>query len=148
MALLPSRRTENPLTAFRGMLDEFFSEPFFRMGDRDLAGTMWPRLDINEEKNQYIIRADLPGVSKEDINVSIDGDVLTISGEKKQERREGEGEYSHLERTYGSFSRSFSLPEYVDKESVDANYKNGVLELRLNKTGEPKRKAKQIEIKS
>ncbi|MBD3317976.1 MAG: Hsp20 family protein, partial [Chitinivibrionales bacterium] len=139
MAFLPSTRRENPLTSFRNMLDEFFGEPFF-MSDREISGKMWPRVDITEEKERFLVRADLPGISKDDINVSIEGDTLTISGEKKEEHKREEGTYSHLERSYGSFQRSFSLPEYVDKENVDAKYKNGVLELSLVKTGEPKKK--------
>jgi len=128
------------------MLDEFFNEPFF-MGDRNITGATWPRVDINEEKERYLVRADLPGMTKDDINVSIEGDTLIISGEKKEERKKEEGAYSHLERTYGSFQRSFTLPEHIDKEKVDASYKNGVLELSLLKKEGPERKSKQIEIK-
>lgn len=144
---LPSRRTENPLTAFRGMLDEFFNEPFFRLGNRDLSSRMWPLVDIVEEKDQYTIRADIPGMKKEDIDVSIEGDLLTIKGEKREEHEQKEGEYSHLERSYGSFTRSFTLPEHVDKQKVDAAYKNGVLELKLNKTQAPERKPQKVEVK-
>jgi HSP20 family protein len=146
MAFLPSTRRESPLTTFRDMLDEFFGEPFF-MSDREITGRAWPRVDITEEKDRYLVRADLPGLSREDISVAIEGDTLTISGEKKEEHKREEGAYSHLERTYGSFQRSFTLPEHVDKEKVDAKYANGVLELSLRKTGEPKKKSKQIEIK-
>jgi HSP20 family protein len=143
---LPSIRRGSPLTTFRSMLDEFFNEPFF-MGDRNITGATWPRVDINEEKERYLVRADLPGMTKDDINVSIEGDTLIISGEKKEERKKEEGAYSHLERTYGSFQRSFTLPEHIDKEKVDASYKNGVLELSLLKKEGPERKSKQIEIK-
>lgn len=148
MAQLPSRLRENPLTTFRSMFDEFFNEPFFRMTDRDLTGRVWPRVDITEKEGKFLIRADLPGIKKEDIDVSVEGEVLTISGVKEQaEIREEEAEYSHLERTYGSFCRSFTLPDYVDKENVEATYSNGVLELSLNKVREPERRAKQIQVK-
>ncbi|MFP4014451.1 MAG: Hsp20/alpha crystallin family protein [Chitinispirillaceae bacterium] len=144
---LPAIRTGNPLSTFRSMLDEFFNEPFF-LSDRDLTGKMWPRVDINEDKERFVVRADLPGMKKEDINVSIEGDTLTISGEKKEEFKKEEGAYSHFERSYGTFNRAFTLPENVDKDKVDAKYKDGVLELSLIKTGEPKIKGKKIEIKS
>ncbi|MFP4164521.1 MAG: Hsp20/alpha crystallin family protein [Chitinispirillaceae bacterium] len=143
---LPARRTTNPLSAFRNMLDDFFSEPFL-MGDRDMSEKVWPRVDITEDKERYLIRADLPGIKKEDINVSIEGDTLSISGEKKEESKKEEGAYSHLERSYGTFQRSFTLPENVDKEKIDARYRDGVLELSLLKTGEPEIKGKQIEVK-
>lgn len=147
MAQVPSRLRENPLTSFRSMFDEFFNEPFFRKTDRDLTGRVWPRVDIIEQRGTFIIRADLPGLKRDDIDVSVEGDVLTISGEKKEETREMQPEYSHLERTYGSFCRSFTLPDYVDKENVEAMYTNGILELRLRKTREPERRAKQIQVK-
>jgi len=128
------------------MLDEFFSEPFF-MGDRDISRSMWPRVDITEENERFLVHADLPGMNKEDIDVSIEGDTLTISGEKREQKKKEEGAYSHLERAYGSFQRSFSLPENVDKEKVDAQYTSGVLELSLPKTAEEKKMGKKIEVK-
>lgn len=143
---LPARRTTNPLATFRNMLDDFFGEPFL-MADRDMSGKVWPRVDITEDKERYQIRADLPGLKKEDINVSIEGDTLSISGEKKEEIKKEEGAYTHLERSYGSFQRSFTLPENIDKEKIDAHYRDGVLELSLLKTGEPEVKGKKIEVK-
>ena len=146
MALLPSIRTESPLATFRSMIDDFFSEPFL-LSDRDVSGRIWPRVDITEEKDRFVVRADLPGMNKNDINVSIDNDTLTISGEKKEEHKREEGAYYHFERSYGSFQRSFTIPEYVSRDNVEAKYTNGVLELSLKKTGERKRMGKQIEIK-
>jgi HSP20 family protein len=86
-------------------------------------------------------------MKKDEIIVAIEGNTLTISGEKKEEHKREEGNYYHFERTYGSFQRSFSLPDFVDKDKVDATYNNGVLELTLRKTGEQKRQGKKIEIK-
>ncbi len=145
---LPSLREENPLMSFRKMFNDFFNDPFFAT-TRDLStsNTFWPRVDIADEKERVCIRAELPGMSKDDINVTINNDILTISGEKKIERKSEQGGYNHFERSYGEFERSFRLPDYVSKEKVDANFKNGVLELSLIKTGEEKPKAKQIEIK-
>lgn len=145
--LLPSVRYERPLGAFRGMLEDLFNDPFFALAGRDITGTAYPRVDIEEKQDHYLIRADLPGLKREDFDVSVENNVLTISGEKKEEKREEKEGYRHLERTYGSFSRSFALPEHVDAENIDASYKNGVLELQVKKTREPEKKAKRIEVK-
>ncbi len=147
MALPSHRRAGNPVAAFRSMLDDFFKEPFFS-SDLDAAQSYWPKVDITEDKERFLVRADLPGMEKDDINVLIEGDTLTISGEKREEIKREEGAYSHLERSYGLFQRAITLPENVDKEKVDASYRNGVLELSLIKTGEPRVKGKKIEIKS
>jgi HSP20 family protein len=142
---LPSLRSGNPLYAFRSMLDDFFNEPL--MPEKLLSTKSWPRVDITEEKERFIIRADLPGLKKEDINLSLEGDTLTISGERKDVIKKEEGGCCYSERVYGAFSRSFTLPDNVSKEKIDAQYKDGVLELSLVKVGEAKKKALQIDIK-
>jgi HSP20 family protein len=147
MATLPVRQSKNPLSIFRTMMDDFLNEPFFT-GDLGFSERFYPRIDITEDKERYLVRADLPGLDKNDITVSIEGDSLIISGERKSERKVEEGAYSHMERTYGSFQRSLTLPQNVNKDKIDASYKNGVLELSILKTGETKAKGKQIEIKS
>lgn len=148
MASVPSRRYDRSVTSFRDFFDEFFNEPFYSMVDRDITGRVWPRVDIVEEKNHFAIRADLPGLRKEDVSVSLEGDTLTISGEKKEDFQSREGAFKHFERTYGSFCRSFTLPEHVDREKIDAKFHDGVLELTLNKTEEHSKKSKRIEVKS
>jgi HSP20 family protein len=138
---------ERPLTAMRSLLEDFFNEPFFSMSDRNVSGRMWPKVDIVEEKKQFCIKADLPGMKREDIKVEIEGTTLSLSGEKKEEKQEQEGAYGHFERSYGAFQRTFTLPENVDPNSIDAVYKNGVLEVSLKKTGEIRSKTKEIEVK-
>ncbi|MBD3345224.1 MAG: Hsp20 family protein [Chitinivibrionales bacterium] len=149
MAFLPTFRPERTMSSLSTLLNDFFNDPFFSMSNRDISGRMWPSMDIVEEKDEFLIRADIPGVDKNNIDISISGDVLTISGDKKEESKKEEegGYYSHLERAYGSFSRSFTLPDYVDKESINATFKNGVLELSLKKTSRPQPQAKKIEVK-
>jgi len=147
MASLPARQSKNPFSLFRTMMDDFLNEPF-TTGDLGFGERFYPRIDITEDKERYLVRADLPGLDKNDIKVSIEGDTLVISGERKFERKVEEGAYSHMERSYGSFQRSLTLPQNVDKDKIDASYKNGVLELSILKTGETKAKGKQIEIKS
>ena len=102
-----------------------------------------PRVDISENDSQFVIKAELAGVPKEDIKVSLDNNILTVSGERKSEVEDKK--HHRIERFYGSFSRSFSLPENVDESSIQAENKDGVLTLTLPKV-EPKQKLKQIEI--
>lgn len=109
------------------------------------AGKEWfPRVDVTEEKDRILVRADLPGMKQEEIQVEVDEGTLTIRGERKKETESKEGKTYRLERSYGSFLRSFTLPATVDETKVNAAYKNGVLEVTL-----PKRegtKAKQIKV--
>jgi HSP20 family protein len=100
-----------------------------------------PRFDVKETKDAYVFRADLPGVKQDGLEISLTGNRLTISGHREQERREQADTYYASERSYGSFTRSFTLPEGVDAENVRADLKEGVLELTVPKKPEvqPKR---------
>jgi HSP20 family protein len=105
-----------------------------------------PSVDVSESDDTYEVRAELPGVAKEDVNVSLENGILTIQGEKKVEVTEGHGEKKHtVECAYGSFLRTFALPSDADAEKVDASFKHGVLKLSIAKTAESK--AKKIEVK-
>jgi HSP20 family protein len=101
-------------------------------------------VDIAEEDDQYLVKVELPGVSKDDVKITMEGNLLTISGEKKGQK-ETKKNYHALERSYGSFSRSFTLPTTVQGDKVAAEYKDGVLTINLPKAEEAKRK--QIEVK-
>ena len=107
--------------------------------DVEEDSVVWkPRMDVKETKDAYELMADLPGLSKKDINISLNDDVLTVKGERKsEEKKEEEGRY-YAERNFGSFSRSFKLPNKVDSEKIKAEYKNGVLRLTLPKAEEAK----------
>jgi HSP20 family protein len=142
-------RYEGPETFVSPFFDDCdcVEDSFFDRWDREMTGTMWPRIDIIEEPKSFILKADLPGLGKDDISINVDGRTLTISGEKeetKQDRKKGN--YYHLERSFGSFRRSFSLPAHVDEKKIDAHYKNGVLELTLTKTGEAVSKAIEVKV--
>lgn len=114
-------------------LDEFFADRPVR------AGVLQPPLDVTEDKDHYVLSAELPGVNRDDVTVEVHEGVVTIRGEKKFERREGEGESARLlERRYGSFSRSLALPADADADRVEASFKDGVLELKIAKTPEAK----------
>jgi len=128
-------------------LDFWF--PFFRGFDTDtepFEGAWTPAIDVVESKNDYQIKADLPGLTKDKVDVSINDDVLTIKGEKKDEKETTEDGVVRKERSYGSFTRSFQLPQNVDAKSIKASYKNGVLELTVPKTEESKPKQIQVSI--
>lgn len=103
-----------------------------------------PKVDIKETKESYIIKAELPGVNKNDVSVTLEQGVLTIRGEKKFEKEYDEEKTHRVECSYGSFVRSFSLPESVDENKVTANFKDGLLNLLIPKS--PKAKQKSIEI--
>jgi len=107
-------------------------------------GDFTPRFDIKDTKNAFVIKADLPGIKEEDLNVSLTGSQLTVSGKREEERRE-EGEHHYMvERSGGNFSRVFSLPEGVDADAVSADLKNGVLTLQIPKR--PEAQPKRISI--
>ena len=111
----------------------------------DDISTVQPVVNVEETENEYLISAELPGMDKKDINISIDDNVLSISGEKKSETKSEDKNYHRFERNYGKFYRSFELPHSVDRENIDASYKNGVLNISLPKAEEAK--PKQIEVK-
>jgi HSP20 family protein len=106
-----------------------------------------PAVDIEEDDRAITIKADLPEVEKKDIHVNIENGTLTIQGERKREKEEKKKSYHRVERSYGSYLRSFSLPDYVEKDRISAEAKNGVLTLTLPKRPEAKSKAAEIAVK-
>ncbi len=105
-----------------------------------------PATDLIESDTHYVLRADLPGVSEEDINVQLDHDVLTISGERKAEHEDRRAGYYRVERTSGSFQRSVRLPEGIDAEAITATFDKGVLEVSVPKPEQPKPRKVQITV--
>ncbi len=107
--------------------------------------TEWtPRVDIREEDNRYVVVADIPGVELADIEISTEKNVLTIKGERKSETQTDGAKLTRIERSHGSFARSFTLPESVDKDAITASGKNGVLEIAIPK--KPQAAPRKIEI--
>lgn len=104
-----------------------------------------PTVDISETDAEYAIKAELPEVKKEDVKVTVEDGVLTLQGERKQEKEEKGKKYHRIERSYGRFVRSFTLPDTVDESKVKAEYTDGVLHLHLPKS--EKAKPKQIDVK-
>lgn len=108
--------------------------------------TGWaPRADVHENDNAFVVQLDLPGVEKDNVKVKFEDDTLVVSGERKYESNVDEKNFHRVERIYGSFTRSISIPKEVDSEKISASFKNGVLEITLPKTEEVK--PKEIEIK-
>ncbi len=121
-------------------VNRLFSDPFARLAWTDTVGAWFPPVDIHEEEDRVVLRAEIPGVSKDDIDINVENGTITLRGEKKQEKTvEGEGTY-RMERFFGNFARSFSLPTSIDPEKIKATYKDGVLEVVLPKAEEARPK--------
>src|ERR1700731_4004802 len=124
-------------------LNRVFGEGFNRQEDSNL--TTWaPAVDILETQHELVVKADLPDVDPEDLDIRVENNILTIRGERKFEKQVNEGNYLRVERAYGSFSRSFSLSNTVNTEAIKADYQNGVLTLHIPKREEAK--PKQIKV--
>lgn len=125
-------------------------EPFGRFAvatDEDLVGGTWvPPVDVAETQEKILVRAELPGMKQEDINIEFENGMLTLRGERKLEKQEGVT-WHRVERTYGAFSRSFTLPRTVDPEKIAATYREGVLEIEVPKREEAKPKQIKIAVK-
>jgi HSP20 family protein len=120
---------------------------FFRSTqDEDYTLSSWtPAVDITEHDDEYSVKVELPGVNKDDVKLTLENNILTIRGEKKQEKETKKENYHRIERCYGSFQRSFTLPNAIKSERIDASFKDGILTVILPKAEEAK--PKQIEVK-
>jgi HSP20 family protein len=137
----------NDLNRIRSELNRIFEDPFSLVEPSTSFFEGWePSLDIYEDKDKVTVRAELPGMKKEDISVSLDGNNLTISGERKQEEEKQEGETYRAERYFGRFQRSVTLPQAVDPTKIEATYRDGVLNITLPKAEEAK--PKRIDVKT
>jgi HSP20 family protein len=105
-----------------------------------------PSVDVSETDGEYQIKAEIPDVKKEDVKVILEDGVLTIQGERKQEKEDKGKKYHRVERTYGSFVRSFTLPDLVDEEKVKAEFKDGILKLQLPKSEKARPKAIEVKV--
>jgi len=142
--------TYDPFRELRSLQEEVnrvFSSNFNRAGESGMMRGAWnPSVDIFENKDQLVLEAELPGISPDDVNISIENNVLTIHGERRFEKKDEGDNFHRVERSYGSFTRSFTLPPTVSSENVEANYENGILRLQLAKREEAK--PRRIEIKA
>ena len=126
------------LSTLQDQFNRLFNESFRNLPEESALTTWAPAVDIYETPNELVVKADLPDVNEKDIDVRVENNLLTIRGERKFEKSVSEENYLRVERTYGAFSRSFSLPNTVNAEAIGAEYKNGVLTVTLPKREESK----------
>ncbi len=145
------KATQGPLdfmrTGLDDLFDNFFREFDFAPSSLARSSSFIPRMDITGNDKEYKISAELPGLSKENVDIELNEDMLTVKGEKKSEIKEEESGRYHVERSYGTFSRTVRLPNDIDVDSVSADFKDGVLNITLPKSKEAKEKSKKIQIK-
>ncbi len=125
-------------------LSRFFGRPGARLEEADSIGLWAPPLDVQETEKEYLIKADLPAVGKEEVKVGIEDGILTVEGERKQEKEEKGKRFHRVERTFGRFVRRVSVPSDVDATMVSAEFKDGVLNVHLPKT--PTAKPRSIDV--
>ena len=147
MELVPWRPF-GELSPFRKEMDRLWDR---FSGETPFARTfneMWsPSVDIMETKDNFVVKAELPGLEAKDVNVSISGDILTIKGEKKAEEEEKDEHYHRVERYSGSFQRVFQLPSGVKADKIEATFDKGVLKVTLPKVEEAKKKEIEVKVK-
>jgi len=135
------------LSTLHDQVNRLFNETMFQGRGDESALTSWaPAVDIYETPNELVVKADLPDMQEKDIDIRVENNLLTIGGERKFEKNISEDNYLRAERSYGSFSRSFSLPNTVSTESIHAEYKNGVLTVNLPKREESKPRQVKINV--
>jgi HSP20 family protein len=128
-------------------VNRLFSTNLRAFGDEGIGRGAWnPSVDIYENKDQIVLEAELPGMKQEDFDLSIENNVITLRGERRFEKTDDTDNYHRVERSYGSFTRSFTLPQSVSSEGTTAEYSNGVLRVTLPKREETK--SRRIEVKS
>ena len=130
-------------------LNRMFARPATHTsnGKESMIVADWtPSVDISETEGEYQIKAEIPDVRKEDVKVTVEDRVLTIQGQRKQEKEEKGTKYHRIERSYGSFARTFSLPYVIEADKVDAEFKDGVLNLHLPKSEKAKPKAIEVKV--
>ncbi len=155
----PPARTAVPdvWQAFRSDMDRLFDRftggfglrPFPRLSDFEpTISFAAPAVDVAETDKDFTITAELPGMEEKDIEVSVSGGVLVLKGEKRQEKEEKDKNYYLSERSYGEFQRSFTLPDGIDRDKINAEFGKGVLKITLPKSAEAQKQQKKIEVKA
>jgi len=145
MNIIPWRKKDDSMHPLQKQMNSMF-DSFFKGFDLDISGGGFsPALDVNETPEAVIVKAEIPGIPVKDVDISLTGDVLTISGEKKDEKEEKGENYHRVERSFGSFRRSVSLPSYIDAAKVEASAKDGILTITIGK--KPEVKPRKIDVK-
>lgn len=129
--------------AFKRLIHSRF--PLFKSLSR--TDLLSPSIDMFEKDNQIVVKAEVPGIEKKDINVSVSDDVLTLKGEVKKKEEVKDKDYHYSERYFGSFARSIKLPKKIQEDKIDAKYVDGILEITLQKAKEEKKKETKVKVK-
>lgn len=149
MADIMRHRPFMPMQSLRREMDRLFGEflpGFGEEGSGEFFSTTWaPRLDLSETSEAYLVKMDLPGIEKENVSVTVEGHQLTVRGERKEEKKTDQENVLRMERSYGSFYRSISLPKAAQVDAVKATFKNGVLEVHVPKAEEKQGRHVEIE---
>ena len=137
------------LSALQNRMSRLFEEQYGNGREESLtAGAFVPPVDIYEDEHGIQLKLEVPGIEEKDLDVKVENNVLTVRGERKFEKEEKEENYRRVERQYGSFTRTFTLPQTVDQESVQADYEKGVLKIQLAKKAEAKPKQIKVNVGS
>ena len=149
MEIIPWRPFGGELSSLRQEMDRLWDRFVGELPlARRISGEWSPTVDVSEAKDNFIIEAELPGIDEKDVSVTISGDVLTIKGEKKKEEEEKDEHHYRAERYYGSFQRSFQLPNSVKADKIEADFEKGILKVTLPKVEEAKKKEVKIKVKT
>jgi HSP20 family protein len=149
MATLTRWEPFRGLATLQEQMSRLFEDSFFGGRTVDSALTTWaPAVDIYETEHELVVKADLPDIDEKDLDVRLENNILTIRGERKLEQRVSEDNYLRIERAFGSFCRSFSLPPTVNTDAIKAEYSNGVLTVRVPKREEAKPKQIKLSVNS
>lgn len=135
------------LITLRERMNRLFEDVFTsaRGEEKDIISSSWtPAVDIYEDENQLVLTAEVPGIEEKDIEIKLEDNTLSIQGERKMEKETKEENYHRIERAYGSFYRSFTLPNYIDQEKIQAEHENGILKITMPK--KPELKPRKVKI--
>src|SRR5215472_3956239 len=136
-------------TTLQNRMNRLFQDPFVQGRDETLSTSSFaPAVDVYEDEHKITLKVEVPGIDEKDIDIRVENNVLTVTGERKFEKEEKEQNYRRVERHYGSFTRSFSLPNTVDPENITADYDRGVLKIQLAKKAEAKPKQIKVNVGS
>ncbi len=143
-------RLRDPFTAFRQEMDRLFDDFFANtaLTLREMPQPLVPQLDVVEDDKQMVVEVELPGMDEDDVEITLSGDLLTISGEKKDEHEEKKDNRHYVERSYGAFTRTIRLPFQADSDKVSATFDKGVLKIQIEKPEALQQQVRRIEVKS
>ena len=136
------------VTTLQDQINRLVNEAFDRTSDEANLTTWAPAVDIYETEHELVVKADIPEIKPEELDIRVENNILTIRGERKFEKEVSENNYLRVERSYGSFSRSFSMANTVNAEAIKADYKNGVLTLSIPKREEAKPKQIKVNVEA